>query len=80
MARTVAIGIQDFEQMIEKDCFYVDKTYFIKEWWDSKDSVTLITRPRRFGKTLTISMLEHFFSINFAGQGSLFENLAVWQE
>lgn len=61
MARTVAIGIQDFEQMIQENCFYVDKTYFIKDWWESKDSVTLITRPRRFGKTLTISMLEHFF-------------------
>lgn len=61
MARTVAIGIQDFEQMIEENCFYVDKTYFIKEWWESKDSVTLITRPRRFSKTLTMSMLEYFF-------------------
>jgi len=80
MARTVAIGIQDFEQMIEENCFYVDKTYFIKEWWESKDSVTLITRPRRFGKTLTMSMLEHFFSTNYAGQGVLFENLAIWQE
>ena len=80
MARTVAIGIQDFEQMIEGGCFYVDKTYFIKEWWESKDSVTLITRPRRFGKTLTMSMLEHFFSIGCAGQGALFENLMIWQE
>lgn len=80
MARTVAIGIQDFEQVITDGCFYVDKTYFIKEWWESKDSVTLIARPRRFGKTLTMSMLEHFFSINYAGQGALFENLSVWQE
>ncbi len=80
MARTVAIGIQDFKQMIEGGCFYVDKTYFIKEWWESKDSVTLITRPRRFGKTLTMSMLEHFFSIGCAGQGALFENLMIWQE
>lgn len=80
MARTVAIGIQDFEQMIKENCFYVDKTYFIKEWWERKDSVTLITRPRRFGKTLTMSMLEYFFSISYAGQGALFENLAIWQE
>lgn len=80
MARTVAIGIQDFEELITEDCFYVDKTYFIKDWWESKDSVTLVTRPRRFGKTLTMSMLEHFFSINYAGQGTLFQNLAIWQE
>lgn len=68
MARTVAIGIQDFAQMIEENCFYVDKTHFIKEWWESKDSVTLITRPRRFGKTLTMSMLEYSFSINYSGK------------
>lgn len=61
MARTVGIGIQDFGKIIENDCFYVDKTYFIKEWWESKDEVTLITRPRRFGKTLTMSMTEQFF-------------------
>ena len=58
MARTVGIGIQDFEKIIEGNCFYVDKTAFIKEWWESMDSVTLITRPRRFGKTLNMSMLD----------------------
>ena len=61
MAKTVAIGIQDFHKIIEEDCFYIDKSYFIKEWWESKDDVTLITRPRRFGKTLTMSMVECFF-------------------
>ena len=61
MARTVAIGIQDFEQMIEYGVFYVDKTDFIREWWESRDSVTLIARPRRFGKTLNMSMLNRFF-------------------
>ncbi len=79
MARTVAIGIQDFETIIEKDYFYVDKTAFIKEWWDSGDRVTLITRPRRFGKTLNMSMVEQFFSINYAGKGALFEGLSVWE-
>ena len=58
MARTVAIGIQDFGDLIQKNCFYIDKTSFIREWWESKDSVTLIARPRRFGKTLNMSMLE----------------------
>lgn len=80
MARTVGIGIQDFETVIENDCFYVDKTKFIKEWWESNDSVTLIARPRRFGKTLTMSMLEKFFSVKYAGRGGLFENLSIWQE
>lgn len=80
MARTVGIGIQDFGKIIERDCFYVDKTYFIKEWWESNDEVTLITRPRRFGKTLTMSMTEQFFSVKYAGRGDLFENLSIWQE
>ena len=61
MARTVAIGIQDFSDVIRNGYLYIDKTSFIREWWDSGDSVTLITRPRRFGKTLAMSMVEHFF-------------------
>ncbi len=80
MAKTVGIGIQDFGKMIENDCFYVDKTGFIKKWWESKDDVTLITRPRRFGKTLTMSMLEYFFSVKYAGRGDLFEELSIWEE
>ena len=80
MARTVGIGIQDFGKIIENDCFYIDKTYFIKEWWESRDEVTLITRPRRFGKTLTMSMVEQFFSLKYAGRGDLFEGLAIWRE
>ena len=61
MARTVGIGIQDFEKIIKNNRFYVDKTDFIREWWESGDDVTLITRPRRFGKTLNMSMVEQFF-------------------
>ena len=79
LARTVSIGTQDFEQLIVNNCFYVDKTDFIREWWESQDSVTLITRPRRFGKTLNMSMLERFFSIRYKGQGDLFMGLAVWK-
>ena len=77
--RTVAIGIQDFAKLREMNYFYVDKTDFIREWWSSGDSVTLIARPRRFGKTLNISMLEHFFSNKYAGQGELFEGLSIWE-
>lgn len=80
MARTVAIGIQDFGDLIQKNYFYIDKTSFIKEWWESGDSVTLITRPRRFGKTLNMSMTERFFSVDYANQGALFEGLSIWEE
>ncbi len=80
MARTVAIGIQDFETIISKNCFYVDKTDFIRQWWENEDSVTLMTRPRRFGKTLTMSMVERFFSVKYAGQGELFSGLNIWKE
>ncbi len=80
MARTVGIGNQDFEKIRVDNIFYIDKTKFIKEWWESMDSVTLITRPRRFGKTLNMSMLEKFFSVDYAGRGDLFEGLSIWQE
>ena len=80
MGNNVAIGIQNFAELIEKKCFYIDKTMFIKEWWESNDSVTLITRPRRFGKTLNMSMLEQFFSVDYAERGNLFEGLSIWQE
>lgn len=80
MARTISIGNQDFEGIITNNCFYVDKTNFIKEWWESADEVTLITRPRRFGKTLNMNMLERFWSIKYKGQGKIFENLFIWGE
>ncbi|MCI5620915.1 MAG: ATP-binding protein [Lachnospiraceae bacterium] len=80
MAKNVAIGIQQFNELIEKNYFYIDKTSFIKEWWDSGDSVTLINRPRRFGKTLNMSMVEQFFSINYANRSDLFEGLSIWQD
>ncbi len=79
MAKTVGIGIQSFQKIRERHCFYIDKTKFIKEWWESQDEVTLITRPRRFGKTLAMSMTEQFFSIKYAGQGEMFEGLSVWE-
>lgn len=78
MARTVGIGLQDFEKVVARNVFYVDKTAFIKEWWESGDDVTLITRPRRFGKTLTMSMIEYFFSVS--GQGNdLFKGMYIWE-
>ncbi len=80
MSRPVGIGMQDFEKVITENNFYVDKTLFIKEWWENKDEVTLITRPRRFGKTLTLDMVEKFFSLKYADRGDLFEGLAIWEE
>ncbi len=80
MARVIAMGSQDFEMIVSEDSFYVDKTNFIKEWWENRDSVTLITRPRRFGKTLAMNMVERFFSVKYAGQGGLFAGLNIWKE
>lgn len=80
MAQKTGIGNQDFEVIRRQGYFYIDKTKFIREWWESGDEVTLLTRPRRFGKTLNMSMLEKFFSINYAGRGELFEGLSIWQE
>ena len=80
MARNVAIGIQQFNELIEKNYFYIYKTSIIKEWWDSGDSVTLINRPRRFGKTLNMSMVEQFFSVDYKNRGDLFEGLSIWQD
>jgi len=80
MARTIGIGIQDFGKIIDNNYFYIDKTDFIREWWEGGDDVTLITRPRRFGKTLTMSMIEQFFSIQYADRKDLFEGLSIWKD
>ena len=80
MERVIGIGQQDFEDIRKANLFYIDKTHFIKEWWENQDSVTLIMRPRRFGKTLTMSMLEKFFSVKYADGGSVFEGLKIWEE
>ena len=80
MARTVAIGHQDYETVRKNDYFYIDKTEFIREWWNAGDIVTLITRPRRFGKTLNMSMTEQFFSVKYAGRSDLFEGMDVWKD
>ncbi|MCI9307164.1 MAG: AAA family ATPase, partial [Lachnospiraceae bacterium] len=80
MARTVGIGIQSFEKIRENNYFYIDKTNFIKEWWENGDDVTLITRPRRFGKTLMMNTLEQFFSVKYKDRGDLFEGLFIWSD
>ena len=81
MARTVAIGIQNFEKYIESKCFYVDKTKFIGEWWKASDDTTVVMRPRRFGKTLTMDMVKTFFSLEYKDKGEkIFGGLEIWQD
>ncbi len=80
MARTVGIGIQSFEKLIMENSFYIDKTDFIRQWWENRDDVTLITRPRRFGKTLNMNMLERFLSIEYTGRGEVFKGLSIWKD
>ena len=80
MGNKVVIGRQDFASLREGDYFYIDKTGFIKEWWEAGDDVTLITRPRRFGKTLNMSMLNCFFSNKYTNRGELFKGLSIWKE
>ena len=80
MKKVIATGIQDYESLRMNHCFYVDKTEFIREWWNNLDAVTLITRPRRFGKTLNMSMLNCFFSNKFENRGELFEGLKIWED
>ncbi len=79
MARKTGIGHQNFETVRMKNIFYVDKTDFIREWWEADDPVTLIARPRRFGKTLNMSMTEQFFSVEYNNRGDLFEGLSIWE-
>ncbi|MBQ3782274.1 MAG: AAA family ATPase [Lachnospiraceae bacterium] len=80
MQMKLATGVQSFERIRSEKLFFVDKTSFIKEWWERKDDITLITRPRRFGKTLNMSMLDCFFSFQYANRGDLFEGLSIWDE
>ena len=80
MQKVISIGKQNFVSLRENDCFYIDKTDFIRQWWKNADDITLITRPRRFGKTLNMSMLNCFFSRQYAERGDLFEGLSIWEE
>ncbi len=78
MGKVISIGRQNFSSLRENDCFYIDKSELIREWWESQDDITLITRPRRFGKTLNMSMLNCFFSNQYAEKKYLFEGLSIW--
>ena len=77
--KAIPIGISDFKQFHEKGYYYVDKTGFIKELLDNKAYVTLFTRPRRFGKTLNLSMLKYFFEKTEEDNSYLFNGLKIWE-
>ena len=74
--RRLPLGIDNFRELIEDEYYFVDKTYFIKDLLDTRAKVTLLTRPRRFGKTLTLSMLKEFFDVNSA-DSRLFDELSI---
>ena len=78
MNKVISIGKQDFEQIRKKNYFYIDKTNYIQEWWESGDDVTLITRPRRFGKTLNMDMLKCFFSNQYRDRSDFCKNMVRW--
>lgn len=80
MSQTISIGKQDFVSLRENHYFYIDKTDFIRQWWENADDITLITRPRRFGKTLNMNMLNCFFSRQYENRGDLFEGLSIWTD
>ena len=80
MSQVISIGKQDFASLRESNAFYVDKTEFIRTWWEAQDDITLITRPRRFGKTLNMSMLNCFFSLRYTKRSDLFEGLNIWKQ
>ena len=76
--RPMPIGIEDFGELIEGGYYFVDKTRFLQEWMDTRGKVTLVTRPRRFGKTLTLSMLRYFFCLENAEENrKLFRGLDI---
>lgn len=80
MHPVISIGKQNFASLRENNCFYIDKSDLIREWWESQDEITRITRPRRFGKTLNMSMLNYFFSNLYTDKKTLFEDLSIWKE
>ena len=80
MNQTISIGKQDFVSLRENHYFYIDKTDFIRQWWENADDITLITRPRRFGKTLNMNMLNCFFSRQYENRGDLFKGLSIWTD
>ena len=79
MKKKLPIGLSDFKRLIEDDYYFVDKSLLIKEVIDSGSQVLLLTRPRRFGKTLNLTMLRNFFEKTRTSNKHLFASLAIWK-
>ena len=76
--KKLPIGIEDFGKLRKQDCYYIDKTGFIRELLQNGGEINLITRPRRFGKSLNMSMLENFFGLD--GEAEIFNGLEITKE
>ncbi len=77
--RKLPLGVSDFKELIDKRCYYADKTLFIKEVIDSSEKILLLPRPRRFGKTLNLSMLRYFFEKREDDLRPLFKDFKIWK-
>ena len=75
--KPIPVGVEDFKVLVDKDYFFIDKTLLIKDLLDAKDMISLITRPRRFGKTLNMSMIQRFFEKTGESNAYLFEGLMI---
>ena len=75
--KPIPVGVEDFKVLVDKDYFFIDKTLLIKDLLDAKDMISLITRPRRFGKTLNMSMIQRFFEKTEESNAYLFEGLKI---
>ena len=78
--KTIAIGESDFKMLRRKDSYYIDKSMYIKDIIDNGSKVVLVTRPRRFGKTLNMSMLRYYFDCDVKDSKELFEGLKIMEQ
>ena len=80
MPKAVGLGESDFKSQIQRNLYYIDKTMYIKELIDDTNKVMLVTRPRRFGKTLNMSMLKYYFDINKKESKDIFNGLKIMEQ
>ena len=78
--KPIPVGVEDFKRLVDKGYNFIDKTLMIKDLLDNEDMISLITRPRRFGKTLNLSMIQRFFEKTEESNAYLFENLKISRE
>ena len=77
--KKIPVGYEDIREIIDKDLFYIDKTLMIRELLDRGGKVSLFTRPRRFGKTLNLSMLRRFFELELDENGQKIDNSYIFE-